>query len=336
MEKSNDYYDKLIAKRLSNNATQDELRELEEWKAGSGENRKLFQNSLKLWKVNPFWIPQEVINDDYGRISFRIIENIASQRKKQKIFLLFYKAAAILLIPLLIAFGWYYTRSVHDDRPVQYTEITAPEGQISKCTLADGTVVWLNSGTNIRYDNRYNEQNREVILDGEAYFKVSKNKTNSFSVLTNSVKMRVHGTSFNVSARKTSRAVETILEEGSVEIIPNNRKDRSMMIEPGDRAVYDIEKQKFSVEKVDTELYTAWHEGKFLFKDAPLSDIFKKLEQIYDVSIETEDASIGEIRLRGIFEHNHNIVDALYKIKMTTGLNYRIQGRTVNINYEKR
>ncbi|MGV8095243.1 MAG: FecR family protein [Mangrovibacterium sp.] len=273
MERSNNYYDKLIAKSLSGNVTQDELQELEEWKAGSVENMKLFQMSLKLWETNPFWIPQETIVDDYNRISFRIIRDVASQRKRQRIFMFIYKAAAILLIPLLIAFGWYYIKSSQNDRPVQYTEIAAPEGQISKCILADSTEVWLNSGTTIRYDNRYNEQYRNVILDGEAYFKVSTNKGKPFRVLTNSAKIQVHGTSFNVSAYRNSNAVETILEEGSVEIILKERKAHSVFIKPGERAVYDIEKQEVNVEKVDTELYTAWHEGKFLFKDAALSEI---------------------------------------------------------------
>lgn len=336
MEKKNDHYDQLIAKSLSGNASRDELRELEEWKAGSVENRRLYQKSLKLWQTSPFWISNETITGDYNRISFRIVRYIASQRKKQKVFIVIYKAAAILLIPLFIVFGWYYLKSSQDKRPVYYTEIAAPEGQISKCTLADGTEVWLNSGTTIRYNTRYNEQCRDIILEGEAYFKVSADKAKPFRVQANTVKIQVHGTSFNVAAYSSSEAVETILEEGSVEIILKDRKDRSVLIKPGDRAVYDIEKQKISIEKVDPELYTAWREGKFLFKDAALSDIFKKLEQVYNVSIEFEDASIGKIRLRGIFEYNHNIVDALYKIRMTTGLNYRIQGRTVNIGYSKK
>jgi ferric-dicitrate binding protein FerR (iron transport regulator) len=334
MERSDNYYDMLIAKAFSGNASPDELRELEEWKSRSGENIRLFRKSLKLWETNPFWISRTTINDDYNRISFRIIGDISDPGKKQKNVIL-YKAAAVLLIPLLIAFGWYYLQSTQNDRPVQYTEVIAPEGQISKCILADGTEVWLNSGTNIRYDNRYNEHYRDIILDGEAYFKVSADKAKPFRVLTNAIKIQVHGTSFNVSAYKSCKAVETILEEGSVEIILKEQKDHAVFIKPGEKAVYDIENQKVNIEKVDTELYTAWHEGKFLFKDAALSDIFKKLEQVYGISIELEDIEIGRIRLRGIFEYNHNIVDALFKIKMTTDLNYRIQGRTVYINRDK-
>lgn len=325
----------LFAKVFSGNASPDELRQLEEWKSGSVENRKVYEKSVKLWKTSPFWISQKTVDDDYTRISFRILRDIASQRTPPRILSLIYKAAAILLLPVLVTFGWYYLKSSQNDRTVQYTEIAAPEGQISKCTLADGTEVWLNSGTTIRYDNRYNERYRDVTLDGEAYFKVSTDKTKLFRVLTNAVKIQVHGTSFNVSAHENCKAVETILEEGSVEIILKEQKDHSVFIKPGEKAVYDVENEKVNIEKVDTELYTAWHEGKFLFKDAALSDIFKKLEEVYGISIELENRAIGKIRLRGIFEYNHNVVDALFKIRMTTGLNYRIQGRTVSISYDK-
>ncbi|MDD4191968.1 MAG: FecR domain-containing protein [Mangrovibacterium sp.] len=334
MEKDNNNHDTLIAKAFSGNASPEELKQLEEWKAGSEENRRIYEKCLKLWQTSPFWISQKTVDDDYTRISFRILRDIAS-RRTPGILSLIYKAAAILLLPVLIAFGWYYLKSSQNDRPLQYTEIAAPEGQISKCTLADGTEVWLNSGTTIRYDNRYNDRYRDVTLDGEAYFKVSGDKGRPFRVQAGVVQVRALGTSFNVSVHKNSRTVETILEEGSVQIIPNEREGRPVLIGPGERAVYDAGKQKIGIEKVDTELYTAWHEGKFLFKDAALSDIFRKLERVYNVTIEFEDTTIGRIRLRGIFEYNHNIVDALFKIRMTTGLNYRIQGRTVSISYDK-
>ncbi|VAW18279.1 Putative anti-sigma factor [hydrothermal vent metagenome] len=333
MENKIDHLDIILSKVLSGNASKEEIKALEDWKKSSDKNLKLFQKSLKLWQANHFFIAQGQIDSDFNAINARIIRTLSIHNKRRDFFISMYKAAAILLIPVLIIFSWYYIKDLN--KPIQYTEISAPKGQISKCVLADGTEVWLNSGTSIKYSNRFNKKYRDIYLDGEAYFKVKRNQSKPFRVQANTIKVRVHGTSFNVAAYKDLNTIETILEKGSVEIILNRRTRQTIFLKPGERAVYDIQKQRVNIDKVDVQLHTAWRKGKFLFKDADLFMIFKELERIYDVSIQLEDPSIGSIRMRGMFEYNHNIVDALCKIEKTTNLKYQIQGRVVHIRYKK-
>ncbi len=335
MENKTDHLDIILSKVLSGNASEEEIKMLEDWKESSDKNLKLFQRSLKLWQANHFFIAQDRIDSDFNAINAQIIRTLSIHNKRRDFLISMYKAAAILLIPVLITFSWYYINSNGLNKSMQYTEILAPKGQISKCVLADGSEVWLNSGTSIKYNNQFNKKYRDIYLDGEAYFKVKRNHSKPFRVQTNTIQVQVHGTSFNVAAYPNLNTIETILEKGSVEIILNRKTRQTIFLKPGERAVYDIQKQIVNIDKVDVQLHTAWRKGKFLFKDADLFMIFKELERIYDISIQLEDPSIGSIRMRGMFEYNHNIVDALCKIEKTTNLKYQIQGRVVRISYKK-
>ena len=333
MEETVNRIEILISRILSGNATSEEINELNAWKEESEKNLKLFEKYKKIWDTNNNWLSEEEVRSDYSKINTQLLQKLSVHNRRSTIINWIYKAAAILLIPVLIAFGWYYIK-YSDNSSKQYTEITSPNGQISKCTLIDGTEVWLNSGSTIKYNTLFNKGTRDIALDGEAYFKVAKNKLKPFIVKAKNLKVKVHGTSFNVAAYKNSNIVETILEEGSVEIFFNEKSKQSIFIESGERAIYDLQNNHVNIEQVETSLHTAWRDGKFLFKDADLLTILKELERIYDVKIELENESIGNIHLRGMFEYNHNIVDALYKIEKTTNLKYQIEGRIVRINYK--
>ena len=170
---------------------------------------------------------------------------------------------------------------------------------------------------------------REVNLDGEAYFKVSKNKHKPFLVTTEHAQIKVLGTIFNLKAYSGENKVETTLEEGSVEFSLKGSATKPVELKPGEQVVYNISEKKITVGKVETYLHTAWKDGKFVFKDADLQAIIQELEKLYDVRIHLENDSLLKLRFRGMFEYEQNIFSALETLERTTNIKYRMTGRDI-------
>jgi len=329
MESENNHIDLLISKKLSGQATPEELTELETWLNRDRENQKLFEKSRQIWvnSRNPFSL--EEIQKDHQKIQEQIIHRLSFSQKKNR-FRMFYRVAAILVIPLLLAAGWYWGKQTTSFTPHEFCEVTAPKGQIAECVLSDGTHVWLNAETTIQYDPTLAGKNRMVNLKGEAYFKVTKKQHRPFIVNTPEMQVKVFGTSFNVRAYPEENKTETTLEEGKVELrFKTLSKQSPVKLKPGEYAVYQPATGNLQVEHTDTYLHTAWRDGKYIFKDADLKTIVLHLERLYDVRIHLKNETMGQLRFRGMFEYDQNIFDALETIERTTSLKYRMDGRDI-------
>ncbi len=186
-----------------------------------------------------------------------------------------------------------------------------------------------NAGTTIKYDPSLSGNQREVQLDGEAYFSVSKNKHKSFVVITSQAQIKVLGTVFNLKAYSGENTVETTLEEGSVEFSLNGSSSKPVVLKPGEQLVYSVSEKKITLGNVDTYLHTAWKDGKYVFKDADLQQIVLELEKLYDVRIHLDNDSLLHLRFRGMFEYDQNIFSALETLERTTNIKYRMSGRDI-------
>ncbi|HKJ43338.1 MAG TPA: FecR domain-containing protein, partial [Sunxiuqinia sp.] len=194
----------------------------------------------------------------------------------------------------------------------------------------DGTKVWLNAGSTISYNPMLSGKNRLVSLKGEAYFEVTKNPQRPFIVDTKKLQVKVLGTHFNVKAYPEDKTTETTLEEGSVELkLKEYPNQAPVKLKPGEHAVFESHKKDIKIEKTDTYLLTAWRDRKFVFKDATLKQIIEQLEKFYNVRIHLKDASMEQIRFRGMFSYDQNIFDALEAIEQTTKLKYKMNGRDI-------
>lgn len=330
MDPENEHIEILISKRLSSHATTEELAELERFITLDPRNLRLFEESRRAWIHSPHPLTPEEIKDDREKTKGKIIHTLSVARNKKSYYRLLYRAAAILAVPLLLIAGWYLgTRSSSSPRQMIST-MTAPKGQIAECVLADGTRIWLNSGTTIHYDPAFTGKSRIVNLDGEAYFKVAKIKNRPFIVNTADLQIKVLGTSFNVRAYSCDNQTETTLEEGSIELgFKNSPGQAPVRLTPGECASFQVTGKNLFIEKTDTYLHTAWRDGKYIFKDADLETITRQLEKLYDVRIHLENTAAKHQRFRGIFEYKQNIFDALETIERTTSLKYRINGRDI-------
>lgn len=320
--------DLLIANYLSGEATEAEKEELNNWMEESLANRRLFEQTKKVWEKSHSYFSAAEITLDREKIKDRIIQELSKPAKTVTLYTWVYRAAAILALPIMLGIGWYLGSETENNEAAM-CEVTAPKGQISKCILADGTVIWLNAGTTIKYNPTLKSKAREVNLDGEAYFHVSKHTGKSFIVTTEKTQIKVLGTVFNLKAYAGEKTVEATLEEGSVEFTLNGNTTKPVVLKPGEQIVYHIAEGILTIGKVETYLFTAWKDGKFVFKDADLGTIILELEKLYDVRIHLQNDSLRKLHFRGMFEYDQNIFSALETLERTTRITYRMNGRDI-------
>lgn len=208
------------------------------------------------------------------------------------------RAAAILLLPLLIYSGYvtlqnYSMKNLSEEQVMMQT-ITSRQGMVTRFALADGTKVWLNSCSELRFPIRFTGKLREVKLTGEAYFEVTKNTTQTFRVNAKELNVDVLGTSFNVINYSDDTQSEVILVEGKVILSANNEqvKKEYGTLWPGQRAIYDQEIRKVFTEVVDVDKYMNWRDGNLIFRDDNMEDVVKRLSRWFNVEIVIVDPEI--------------------------------------------
>lgn len=328
MQNEPNHIDHLIANYLSGEATQTEKDELNQWINESPANKRLFEETQRIWTNAHADFSASQIRSDREKIKNQIIRQTSNTAKKLVFPSWIYRVAAVLALPIMLGIGWYLGSS-NSSNQARQCEVTAPKGQISKCVLADGTQVWLNAGSTLTYNPVWNDGIREVKLDGEAYFIVAKDKKKPFVVTTEQAQIKVLGTIFNLKAYPGESHLEATLEEGKIEFSVTNGNAKPVELKPGDQLVYNIAEKKIEVGTVDTYLHTAWKDGKYVFKDADLRTIVFELERLYDVKIHTENDSLLNLHFRGMFEYDQNIFSALETLERTTNLKYKINGRDI-------
>ncbi len=172
------------------------------------------------------------------------------------------------------------------------TSVVTENGQRSKLILPDSSVVWLNSGTTLSYNPDFAANNRDIYLTGQAFFDVRRNEKLPLLVHCSELVVKVLGTRFDVSAYPGDSKINVVLEEGSVQLLPERMKERSYMLSPGEMAELDLAAGKIVTGKVDVEKYTAWKSGLLVFKNDPMGEVIEKLERWYNVRIKVADPAV--------------------------------------------
>jgi ferric-dicitrate binding protein FerR (iron transport regulator) len=209
---------------------------------------------------------------------------------------------------------------------IQYNTLTTPRGGQFHITLADGTEVWLNAASSIRYPTAFKGTERQVELTGEAYFEVARNSHQPFYVKSSAQTVQVLGTHFNVHTYNNESAIRTTLLEGSIKV--SSASGKSVLLKPGQQST--IINNNISVkEDADTEEAIAWKDGKFKFDDTDLRTVMLQLERWYDIEVKYE-GTMNNLRFSGGTFMNKNLSEVL-KVLALSGVHYRIEGRTVII-----
>ena len=219
----------------------------------------------------------------------------------------------------------YKADSVKKDIPV-YNTLVVPVGGEYSIVLSDGSQVWLNAGSKLRYPVVFADSLRQVELMGEGYFEVCKSAGKPFVVKVADAEVKVLGTSFNVSAYEN--VLTTTLVEGKVVVA---KEGEQVMLQPNQQACWSDEKQRFAVRKVEVRNYVLWKEGIFWFSDVDLETILKQLSRWYDLDIKFVHESLKSMRFSLELKRYHDIDDVLRKIAYTKKVKFAIEGRTLKV-----
>lgn len=308
---------KILYKYFKGTATIDEEKQILDWVDASPDNRKALQKERMLYDIALFADEKKVKKEEK---TIRILPVLRWS----------VRVAAVVVVALSCGFLF---RDYQYNKAAQMQTVAVPAGQRAQITLADGTRVWLNAKSTLTYASNFGRTERNINLEGEAYFEVAKNKDIPFYVNTEKNKVRVVGTSFNVCAYKGSNEFETTLVEGIVDIYAAT---------DADKPIVRLEKNEFFGEyngvRKKTVLpsyeYLRWKEGLYCFDDSELSHILNRLELYYNVKITVKNKKLLSHRYTAKFKEQDGIEHILKVIQKDQKFTYRINEEKDRITIE--
>lgn len=212
----------------------------------------------------------------------------------------------------------------------QYLSLNTPYGGEYKVVLSDGTIVWLNADSHLRYPVDFDKNKRVVELEGEAYFEVAKMDGKPFVVKTQNQEVKVLGTHFNINSYGYEEGIKTTLLEGSVLVGRNLKKGekenfQSQMLVPGQQSFVSKNLKEISIKNVNTIEAVDWKEGLFIFNDEPLQSITKRLAKWYNVKF-VFDGDFSQVRFAGNYSRDKSLNSLLNNIALTGLVNFKVEG----------
>ncbi|UCH13164.1 MAG: FecR family protein [Bacteroidales bacterium] len=365
----------IITRFLSGETNRQETQVLQEWLSQSLSNRKYFKEIDRVYhateiignpdNINPEEVWEAIKNklSEKTGISKEQALRVKSIRKIQ-IYRKLVVAATFLLIIGLSFTGAYLYFLNKTKTLTAYNEIRVPTGSKSSITLSDGSKLWLNSLTNLKYPEKFGPTLREVYLEGEAYFEIAKDKDKPFYVRTSDLDIKVLGTTFNVKSYADEGTIETTLESGSLYISKKaeGKKTNQVILKPNQRLTFiksegrilvdDIKdklkgtkENKKTTDKtgqrleklylsknIDTKLYTSWKDNRLVFVDESFESLAVKMERWYNVKIIIKGDKLKQFRFTGTFE-NETIEQALKALQITTRFEFTFDQNIITIQY---
>ncbi len=224
------------------------------------------------------------------------------------------------------------------EKELVYNQLILGRGEEYQLVLSDGTKVWLNSETKLKYPTQFASNIREVELEGEACFEVTQNANAPFIVKTGKMDVEVLGTTFNVSAYNDANTIKTTLVEGKVRISPDRHgsSGQSVILDPNDQAVFNTLTDDITIEVVDAEVYTSWTRGFFAFEEESLEEIMNRLTRWYDLDVSFNEEGARSSKFSGKLPRFEDCNVLLEMIEKTTNIKFSIeQDKEVTVGIKK-
>lgn len=314
----------ILYRFLNKETSELENQEIFDWVSYSEENRAEFRKVHNLFHEQ---LNSGIdVDQAWNRLNYKLSE--VNGRPSLIRFEQFRRIAAAILILLTIGFGslWFRDHFFNSSDSV-IVQFEAPKGEKSKIILADGSHVWLNSQTILKYDALHP---RKVILQGEAYFEIKKDQTHPFEVITSSgMIVVVTGTRFNLRCYENESYVETTLEEGQVAIKGNNSVQLAVL-QPGQQAKYDIADNLLKVENVTAKIYSIWRNNELHFSDISFAELIPQIERWYGISIKL-DPKIGNRDRFTMIIKTESLRELLNMMKLTSRFDYEVDGENIEL-----
>ncbi len=296
----------LLYKFFEGNASFEEEEEIMNWMEASSENERNFLKERKLYDAMLLLGNESCCEKIGAKASLRL-----------SIGLEFLKIAGVVLLTLCGSYFYYHHQSNFD--PLAMQSISVPAGQRINIKLPDGTDVWLNARTTIQYPLSFGRGKRQVQLDGEAYFEVTKDKKKPFIVQTDKCDIEVLGTKFNVEAYSNKDEFETTLMEGSVKV-DSKIQSQSLILTPDKKAF--LQNGILCVTQVDDYSPYRWKEGLICFKNESFLGIMKDFEKYYGMNILIENKDVLKRSYTGKFRQTDGIDYALRVLQKDIHFSY--------------
>ena len=321
----------LFFKCFQNQATSEELAEINHWLREDVENLELLEEIYHIYSVSKVSPP---LNTDTTKAWHQINQKISSDTVKVKP--LYNKFRYVVVVAALLVFGLFILSIVNKYRwdyqsSHLITQIITKPGQKTSVVLPDGSTVWLNSASSLKYSSDFNKKDREVILAGEAFFDVQKDISKRFRVKSGSLYVDVHGTSFDIKNYSDDNLQKVTVAGGIVGITTKSKEIRRLTI--GQQAVLNKKSGKITFTKEDPDLVSAWKNNELIFRDTPIEEVIKSLESWYGVNITVDN--------RMIAGHNYtfrikteSFKEVLDMMKVMTPFEYKINGKDIDIKYK--
>lgn len=325
MEKQN--IESLLIQSFYGKTAPEEEQIIRRWLDESEKNRVEYKAYKKLWEDSQGLMMSELIDTDKALLKTK---NQIPQftRKIRWIFVLKQTAAVLVLSVIFSVVANYFLNRQPQPKTdsMVYQEIKAAFGTQTRLTLADGTTVWLNSGSILRFPLTFqHSENRQVELKGEGYFEVTKSSRQPFLVNVGQLRVKVLGTSFNVNAYEEEKHVEVALLEGKVELLKETKEGMASVLALNPSEVADFNKENNCIiHKKEHEIgrYTAWKEGKIVFFDDPVEKLVSRLENWYNVDIEIADDRLKSYHFTATFGQE-SLDQVLKYLSISTPIRYR-------------
>lgn len=214
-----------------------------------------------------------------------------------------------------------------EDAVISYNSIVTPNGGQYKVILSDGTSVWLNAASSLRYPTRFSGNERRVELVGEGYFEVAENKQMPFIVESEGQKVQVLGTHFNINTYDDENIVKTTLLEGAVKVSTGKQAG---LLSPGEQARVNLTTDRITISDVNVERIIAWKNGRFSFEETNIRNIMKQVSRWYDVDVSFE-GDFSAVELSGVISRTENVAQLLKLLKGTRQVDFKLVGKSITV-----
>lgn len=313
----------LLARILTGEASSAEKDEFYRKLGDSKEYEELFYEVKSLWLRTS---QQKMIVDVdsefeslWKKINLPVKKTTFSIGKR----ILQYAAIALFILGIGGLSGYFLSKNSVEVADMGIQKYTATKGSVSIVEFADGTKVWLNSGSELTYREDHKNKQRLAELHGEAFFEVKHRADFPFMIKASDIVVRDLGTTFNIKAYPEDKWVETSLIEGEADIL-TSQGNALVKLVPGESAVYHPEDKKIDIKPFTSNVLSAWRDGKFVIRDQRLEDIFKELSRWYDVEFQFENQSLRDYKYTGNIKKSTTAQHVMKMLKLTANFNYKI------------
>lgn len=324
--------EEIVAKFLMGDCTEDELREVNSWLDESKENtRELFklEEVYHLGKIGCA-SDEEKVEKAEKRLLKRLEQEKTKQYKVRRMY--GWMRYAAMFIGVFILGGMGYLLFQNYDRPEELLAVTTQD-TIKELKLPDGTQVWLNKHTTLKYPREFAATGRKVYLEGEGYFEVKRNPEKPFIVQSEAMQVRVLGTVFNLKSDHVKMSAVATLLKGEIEV-RGNHEEGMIVLSPGQKAELNGVTRKLVVKQVDTG-FENWHDNQFIFDKADIYTIARTFENSYGVKIILAPDIDVKKTYSGTLKKKENVEAVLKQVKNAIPIEYKVVGNSVFLSSKK-